>query len=276
MYSFTGRFTDATGNQEVTFARKVVGEDVYFTITYQDAPAPVTFSLTGLTPADDRVSGDGTYTFTPNTTNRTQTIHFKTTDANSTCVVGSLAPAEGAAYSTPSPNTFQLIRKNRIWKTGSYTIDLTSYVNYNTNSFTSGVQNVVFSNAEGYYSGNGNNRRYFKAMGVREWDWGFDYYSGSFTVNAPSSLEEARITGLTMAYFTSGSTTYNQQNVTVTVGTSSTVLSSNKTTWTSSSTGEGNGDSTVTVTMSCNNSTQYDNRNRLTSLTVNYGYWDYE
>ncbi|MBP5257819.1 MAG: hypothetical protein J6Z41_03655, partial [Prevotella sp.] len=70
---------------------------------------------------------------------------------------------------------------------------------------------------------------------------------------------------------------YNSRTVTVAGDVSgSSTLTGNKTTWNSTSTGEGNGDGTVTVTMQCSSSNDYNNRNRLTSLTVYYGYWVYE
>jgi hypothetical protein len=63
------------------------------------------------------------------------------------------------------------------------------------------------------------------------------------------------------------------QAVTVVGDISGSSTLSTKTSWTSSSTGDGNGDNTVTVTMACTTSNQYNNRNRLTSVAVNYGYW---
>ena len=108
-------------------------------------------------------------------------------------------------------------------------------------------------------------------MGNREYNWGWQYLSGSFTVTAPSNYEEARITSITMVY---SGTNYQTQAVTVVGDVSGSSTLSTKTSWNSSSTGEGNGDNTVTVTMDCTSNNQYNNRNRLTSVTVNYGYWE--
>ena len=276
-YSFAGGFTKSDGTTAVTSAKKAAGEDVYFTLNYDSDPVPVTFSLTGLEPAADQsgitVNG-GVYTFTPTGTARRQVIHFKTTDAETRCVLSGLAPTT-TAYTNPDPASFSLERRNRRWVTGSYTIDLTTQANYNQNSFTSGVQNVVFSNAEGGYSGNGNNRRYYKLMGVESWGW---TYAGSYVVTAPSSLADSKITGIEMSYYRSngyGATTYNQQTVTVTGDVSnSTTLTGNKTSWSSTSSGEGDGDNSVTVTMAY--PSWREDPNRLTSLTVQYGYWSEE
>lgn len=275
-YSFAGGFTKSDGTTAVTSARKAAEEDVYFTLNYGSDPVPVTFSLTGLEPATDQAGiavNSGVYTFTPTSNAHSQVIHFKTTDAETTCVLSSLAPTTNA-YANPDPASFSLERRNRRWVTDSYTIDLTTQANYNQNSFTSGVQNVVFSNAEGesYYG-----RR--KVMGTRDnghWngrDYVYDYHSGSFEVKAPTSLSDSKITSIEMSYY-EGYTTYNQQTVTV-VGdvTTQSTLTGDKASWSTSSTEDGNGDNTVTVTMSCSSNNQYINRNRLTSLTVHYGYW---
>lgn len=267
-YSFTGGFTKAD-RTPATSARKADGEDVYFTLNYDSDPVPVTFSLTGLEPADDRITvNGGVYTFTPTDTERGQVIHFKTTDAETTCVLSGLAPTT-TAYTNPDPASFSLERRNRSWVTGSYTIDLTTNANYDRDNFTSGVQNVVFSNAEG--GGNGANR--YKAMGVINRTYPY-WHGGSYVVTAPSSLADSKITGIEMSYYRSngyGATTYNQRTVTVTGDVSnSTTLTGNKTSWRSKLSGEGEGDNSVTVTMAYS---MLEDPNRLTSLTVQYGYW---
>jgi hypothetical protein len=155
-----------------------------------------------------------------------------------------------------------------VWRTGSYTINLRAN-NGSNPSFTTAPQNVVFSNTE--QGGNNNNNRY-QYMGYREstggwWSQSYDYYSGSFTVTAPSNFNEAVITSITMVY--NGNNTSNQA-VTVVGDVSGSSTLSTKTSWTSSSVG----DNTVTVTMACTNSTQYNARNQLTSVTVNYGYFE--
>lgn len=154
-----------------------------------------------------------------------------------------------------------------VWRTGSYTINLRAN-NGSNPSFTTAPQNVVFSNTE--QGGNNNNR--YQYMGSREntGSWlrpNYEYYSGSFTVTAPSNINEAVITSITMVY--NGNNTSNQA-VTVVGNISGSSTLSTKTSWTSPT----DGDNTVTVTMACTNSNQYNARNQLTSVTVNYGYWD--
>jgi hypothetical protein len=160
----------------------------------------------------------------------------------------------------------------RVWRTASYTINLKTN-NGSNPSFTTAPQNVVFSNTE--QGGNGNNR--YQQMGYREttggnwWNPSYAYYSGSFVVTAPTNVVDARITSITMVYNGNNTST---QAVTVVGDVSGSSTLTTKTSWTSSSTGDGHGDNTVTVTMACTNSTQYGARNQLTSVTVNYGYWE--
>ena len=60
------------------------------------------------------------------------------------------------------------------------------------------------------------------------------------------------------------------QAVTVVGDVSGSSTLATKTSWTSST----DGDNTVTVTMACTNANQYNARNQLTSVTVNYGYFE--
>ena len=70
---------------------------------------------------------------------------------------------------------------------------------------------------------------------------------------------------------------HNDRNVTVTGDVSTTAqTSAGMTSWNTATAGAGNGDTQVKVVMSCSNEDEYDYRNRLTSLIVYYGYWDYE
>ena len=152
-------------------------------------------------------------------------------------------------------------------RTASYTINLKTSSGNNP-SYTTAPQNVVFSNTVRA----GSNNNYYQYMGTRTGSmFNRTYYSGQFVVTAPSNVNDARITSITMVY--NGNNTSNQA-VTVVGDVSGSSTLTTKTSWTSSSTGDGNGDNTVTVTMACTNSTQYDARNQLTSVTVNYGYWD--
>lgn len=271
-YNFTGRFTKSDGTTAVTSARKAAGEDVYFTLNYDSDPVPVTFSLTGLEPATGQAGiavNGGVYTFTPTSNDHRQVIHFKTTDAETTCVLSSLAPTTNA-YANPDPASFSLERRNRRWVTGSYTINLAQ--NRNTNTFNdnaSGIR-VQFTNTQA----GGNNNNGYKSMGDRE-EYGFiitryTYESGTFNVSIQNSpLEGIKITGMSMSYRNG----YAQQQVTVEGDVSGSSSRAGMTTWSSFSTGDGNGDKSLDVTMDCTNENQYNNRNRLYSLTVNYGYW---
>ena len=159
-----------------------------------------------------------------------------------------------------------------VWRTGSYTINLKTN-NGSNPSFTTAPQNVVFSNTEQDYNYDYTaGWVYYQLMGTRSWRRpNYTYSSGSFVVTAPSNYDGARITGITMVY--NGNNTSNQA-VTVVGDISGSSTLSTKTSWASSPSGAGNGDNTVTVTMACTNATQYGARNELTSVTVNYGYWE--
>ena len=93
---------------------------------------------------------------------------------------------------------------------------------------------------------------------------GNTYRNGEISISGIES--DTVITGLRITYSTDGNwfnpTTYNSQNVTYNPSGSS----SSKTQWNGSS-------NSVTVSMSCSNNNQYNNRNRVTSITVNYDYW---
>ena len=255
------RFTNTAGTT-ISSVRTDAGLPVQFRFSYGGELAPVTFKLQGLTTTDSRISSSGdTYTFTPSDTDTDVVIAF-TTEADVECRLYDLE-VQNDAYAQPNPDSFSLERSDRRWVTDSYTINLTSYNNAGASSFTTQPQNVTFTNTErgGYY---------YKSMGTRTGGQGNrTYYNGTFTVTAPSSLTDSRITGIEMEY----SYGYDNRTVTVTGDVSAAQSSAGMTSWTSSSTGDGNGDSTVTVTMSCSSRDEYDNRNRLTSVTVHYGYW---
>lgn len=267
-------FTNTSGNAITSIPREA-GLPVQFRFTYGGALVPVTFKLEGLTTTDTRVSGpdaSGYYTFIPTGTATAQIIYFTTTDTDTECQLTNFSIAD-ESYNQPDPNSFSLERRNRRWVTDSYTINLT-----NSDSYTSAPQNVVFNNVEStrydydydyetgqwvYY--------YYKSMGTRTGNGGNRRYNnGTFTVTAPSSLTDSRITGIEMTYY---SDYYDDRTVTVTGDVTAAQSSAGMTSWSSSSTGEGNGDTTVTVTMSCTSNTEYNARNRLTSVTVYYGYW---
>lgn len=166
---------------------------------------------------------------------------------------------------------------NRTWKTGSYTMTYTSNNDGSEDNFNDGVSGirVVFDNFE--RGGNNNNNRY-KLMGTRTGNWNnYRYNDGQFVVSIQnSSLDGIKITGIEMTYT---SNNYDNRTVTVTGDVSTTPQSSaGMSSWTSASSGDGNGDNTVTVTMACSNANEYgnngDGRNRLTRVTIHYGYWE--
>lgn len=139
------RFEDANGNA-ITSLIGLVGKEVYFRFDYDSNNLqPVTFSLTGLAPANDetRVSVSGsTYTFTPIAGSaNTQRIKLKTTVATSTTRLNNL-DVPSTSYNTPGTRTFNLTR------TTSFTVPANALrvrgANANTNP-----QN--FDNLSSYY-----------------------------------------------------------------------------------------------------------------------------
>ncbi len=283
LYQFgnTGFYTTATGNTQMTRVSSDAGKTVYYRFTYDSEDTQrqdVTITAVGLTSPTSTTgtftsNGDHTWTFHPTTTAQTHTITW-TTEAVASGSTSSVTVA--ADLYTNSP-TASINRRARVWKTANYDINLRSNANYNQNTLndaTSGLR-VAFTNASG--GGNGNGNRY-KEMGDRDgWGgiFGYDYYNGQYEVSIQnSSLEGIKITGIAMAY---SDNNHNDRNVTVTGDVSTTSQSSaGMTSWNSASTGVGNGDTQVTVVMSCSSSTEYSNRNRLTSIIVYYGYWDWE
>ena len=265
------RFTNTSG-ATISSVKTDAGLPVQFRFTYGGDLAPVVFKLEGITTTDTRVSGpdaSGYYTFTPSDSSSKDIVIDFTTAADVECRLYDF-DVNNEAYAQPNPDSFSLLRRNRRWLTNSYTINLTSYTNANASNFTTQPQNVIFTNTE--RGGMGQN--YYKAMGTRTWNLLSTYNNGSFTVTAPSSLTDSRITGIEMTYYGSD---YDNRTVTVTGDVSTMPQSSiGMTSWTSSSTGDGNGDTTVTVTMECSSATYGNNgngRNRLTGVTVHYGYW---
>ena len=278
-FGTTGFYTSITNNPTVVNRiSNTTGNTVYYRFIYDSDDSQrqdVTVSATGLTNPTSTTgtltsNGDGTWTYHPTNTATgnhwiTWTTEAVASGTNSTVTVSSdlyeNAPVASVA------------RRARRWVTADYTITFNNG-NYDDDSFTNQPQNIVFDE---YTDGAGNNNNRYKVMGYREWISGiifreYEYYNGSFTVTAPN-LDGARITGIDMSYYRSGNTTYNSRTVTVSA---SGTLNTAKTQWRSSSTGEGNGESSLTVTMQCASENDYDNRNRLTSLTVYYGYWDLE
>ena len=174
--------------------------------------------------------------------------------------------------------------QRRVWHAASYTIDLNNDSNYNNNSFTSGVQNVTFTNTDNGRDNRGSvlnpNYAYYKKMGKRSWNGrGYDYSSAYFSVTAPSNSalstahggESGQIIGLGMTY----DGNYHQ---TMTFTANGNTVSGTETAFgtTTTNTIEVTGYNTVSVTYSCTNSTQYDNRMRLQSVTVYYSYYTWE
>ncbi|MBO4340629.1 MAG: Ig-like domain-containing protein [Bacteroidales bacterium] len=157
-----------------------------------------------------------------------------------------------------------VIVRMKVWHSQSYTLTFDSS-NYTTTSFTTNPQNIVFTDTE-YGS-------YYKLMGRRTGFLIYTYYSGKYTVTAPTGYDECRIIGLAHTY--SGS--YNTRTVTYRANNS--VLSGTNAAWgttNTSSVSEVAGYDSVEVTMNCTSSTDHSNRNRLQSITVYYGYFTYD
>lgn len=277
-----GFYRSITNNNPTAVTRisNAAGNTVYYRFIYDSNDAQhqdVTISATGLTNPTSTTgtltsNGDGTWTY--HSTNTATVNHWITwtTEAVASGISSTVTVSSDVYENAPVASV-----QRRRWVTADYTINIGNG-NYNEREFTNQPQNVVFNE---YTVGVSDNNNLYKLMGYRERRWAlfipyYEYYSGSFTVTAPN-LEGARVSGISMTYQTQGSTTYNSQTVTVEGNVSgSSTLSGSKTTWNSSSTGDGNGETTVTVTMQCADADDYENRNRLTSLTVYYGYWDLE
>ena len=262
----SGFYTTAGGNTAMTSVSARAGRTVYYRFSYDSSDSdlqPVKLLPVGLgspTSSTGTISGpdaSGYYTYTPT---RTATTDHRITWTTQAVTGGSTSSVTLSSAHYVNSLVSTIARTASVWRTGNYTINLKTN-NGSEPSFTTAPQNVVFNNTE--QGGSGNNR--YQSMGTSSW---FTYYSGSFTVNAPSNYEDSRITRIDMAYNQSA------QAVTVDGDVSGSTTLSTKTRWNSSSTGEGNGDTTVTVTMACTSRTQYNNRNQLTSITVYYGYWD--
>ncbi|MBQ6557309.1 MAG: hypothetical protein IJL86_07185, partial [Bacteroidales bacterium] len=265
----SGFYTTAGGTTTMTSVSARAGRTVYYRFSYDSSDSdlqPVKLLPVGLgspTSTTGSISGpdaSGYYTYTPT---RTATTDHRITWTTQAVTGGSTSSVTLSSAYYVNSLVSTISRTAPVWRTGNYTINLKTN-NGDEPSFTTAPQNVVFSNT--VQGGNGSNR--YQAMGERSYNWGWNYYSGSFTVTAPSNYEDSRITRIDMAYNQSA------QTVTVVGDVSGTSTLSTKTRWNSSSTGEGNGDTTVTVTMACTTSNQYNNRNQLTSITVYYGYWD--
>lgn len=289
-YTFgtTGFYTAVNGNTQQTRVTNNAGTSVYYRFTYDNADTDrqdVIISSVGLasptsTTGTLTANGDHTWTYHPTSTAQnhwiTWTTEAVTSPSTSTVTVSS------EAYSN-SP-TASINRRARVWTTGSYTITFNNS-NYTTTSFTSSPQNVVFTNTNGNrdysYDSDGDwVRRYSKVMGA----YSGGYRSGYFTVTAPSgsSYQDAKVISVEVAYLNSYDYwgdlqgTYNEETVSVSADNNSTAgtLSSDKTTWTVADSTDGAGAQSVVVTMNYDRYT--DNRNRITSVKVTYGYWDYE
>ena len=119
-------------------------------------------------------------------------------------------------------------------------------------------------------------------MGAREYyynsynDNGYHYYSGTVTITRPpvGTYLESRIIGVTMTYnggFDDNPVSYSGDGATLTGGSAASWGTTN-----TSSTSEVVGYNELVISHACTNLTQYNNRNRLTGMTVYYGYFTYE
>ncbi len=178
--------------------------------------------------------------------------------------------------------------KERTWHAASYTVDLNTKAAYDNNkngSFTTSPQNVVFTNSSA--NRDRNSGPWWRTMGARDnrhWDWDtysfvYDYSSGYYTVTAPAESEdnciESRIVGVSQTY----NDNYNRRAVSVSYAGGSTTLTEGKDRWGTTDTNftsETTGYNQVVVTHSCTSENEYDDRNRVASVTVYYGYYSYE
>lgn len=166
--------------------------------------------------------------------------------------------------------------QRRVWHAASYTVNVNTSSTYNTDSFTSGVQNVKFTNTDGYHSGS----LYCKQMGSRSGFIFYSYSSGYFSVTAPTDNalntahggESGKIIGLGMTY---ADNEYHQTMQFMANGNSASGTETAFGTTTTNTT-EVTGYNTVSVTYSCTNSDQYGSRMRLLTLTVYYSYYAWE
>ena len=171
--------------------------------------------------------------------------------------------------------------QRRVWHANSYLINLNNESNYNTDSFTSGVQNVKFTGTENARENRGSwinpSYVYYKKMGNRSLGWsGYDYSSAYFSVTAPTNdlpegSENPKIIGLEMTY----DGDYHQP---MTITANGSVISGTETAFgtTTTNTSEVTGYNTVSVTYSCTKKEHFDSRMRLQSLTVYYSYYLWE
>lgn len=169
--------------------------------------------------------------------------------------------------------------KERTWHAASYTITLTTSANYDKDSFITALQNVVFTNAEGTYDYW--NRSYSKSMGARtnvgSWLYPrYDYSSGYYTVTAPAESDDnyidSRIVGVSQTYNGNQAVSYASGSTPLTGESNNSWGTTNTNLITSETTGYNQ----VVVTHSCTNESEYNNRNRVASVTVYYGYYSYD
>lgn len=293
-YTFTPTAADIAANtQTFTIGLRTIvqnggltaslSSDSYNTVTASHAELTgITLNKSSMTLG--RVTTETlTASFTPANISPTPVVTWSSSDesvatVSSSGVVTAVSPGTATITARAGSRTATCTVKvqRRIWHAASYSININSS-NYNTNSFTTSPQNVVFTNSSGGNRGNGNNRIYYKLMGTRSLSWGsYSYSSGYFTVTAPpsNSYDGSRLIGISITYDD------NQYNRPVTyLGDGSTTLTGTKDAWgttNTSSTNEISGYNTVRVTMSCTSKNEYDDRNRISSLTVYYGYFTWE
>ena len=291
-YTFTPSATDiANGTLNYTIGLLTSGTNGGLTASisgdgYNETTASHA-ALTGISISSNsltlRPGGTSTLTasFTPNNLNPTPKITWETSNASVATVSNGTVTAvsPGRATITARAGSFtatcSIVVQRRTLHAASYIINLDNNNNSNTTSFTTSPQNVVFTNSERSYRGSGNNRHYYRLMGTRSLTWsGYSYSSGYYTVTAPTAYNDSRIIGISMTYDDG----QNHQETTYT-GNGNTTLTGTKSAWgttNTSSTEEVSGYNTVKVTMSCTSSGEYDDRNRISSVTVYYGYFTYE
>ena len=138
-------FYNANNGSVITSVSIGNNQDVWFRFDYDSeyygSAYPVTFTLTNLTTADDRLvsNGNGSYTFTPTDNNTTQYVHLKTSTRFNRGTVAISHPY----YATPAAKTVNrslLIMTNELLAKG--------YDNNNPTKLTTST-NVIMSTAQG-------------------------------------------------------------------------------------------------------------------------------
>ncbi len=234
--------------------------------SYRVLPYAFTIALTGLDPKSDPdtgrpvdeelapASGDDTYLVILGNPQTPVDANLRFIDLTFVLAENNTSGAYGIALNTSNltdnPTLYAANSASgqyKVRRTGTYNVN----VNTNSNSYSQNGISVAFQNANTQTGNNG-----YKEMGSRSWSFlSYNYNDGIITVSSTTRT----ITGITITYRNSANT----QSVTY----SPAGTSSSKTNWTGSA-------SSVDITMECSNATQYNNRNRVASLSIQYEYYE--